>query len=86
MKILSNKALRSWSYFGSYSRLKQEVSNLHEVRELLGAEVVDSKISALEYQLRPLLEICGESYIAGRVTTKGVISLVATKLQPNREE
>jgi len=53
------------------AKLKEEISKLHDVRNLLGAEVVDLKINALEEQLRTLVEINGGSYIAGNVDTSG---------------
>lgn len=53
------------------TKLREEISRLLDVRDLLGAEIVDFKINALEEQLRALVEINGGSFIGGNVGTDG---------------
>lgn len=53
------------------ARLKSEIEKLTAVRDLLGGEVVDPKIAALEAELRPLIDTGGGSFITGGVDTHG---------------
>jgi formylglycine-generating enzyme required for sulfatase activity len=53
------------------ARLKDEIEKLRAVRDLLGKDVVDPKIAALEEQLRPLVDTDGGAFLVGDVDTQG---------------
>ena len=53
------------------ARLQDEIAKLRAVRDLLGQEIVDPKITALEEQLSPLVDTGGGSFINADVNTQG---------------